>query len=410
MIKTTFTNLNLLGQTKIPGLGITNNHPGTFRVTDYRDGSYDVKWKSKIKGGENATTPLIAYITRCNYVPGSCSYTFSGYKGCTDTDMGLNAYIPSLIAYGGGVNGFRQPDAILISEAQAIARRQAFQRIHNLQGNFQGQVFLGELRETVNFLKSPFLASVKLLEKSRKLANGFAKIQKNGLAAHKLSDFGKAAGDSWLEFHFGILPLISDIKSIIELIQDKQSPAKLSYRTYGKSNKANVGPTVIGSENHYFNTVMTYTDTAECIIHFGIFSERIHRAELASDRLFDVLSKLSDVPSTAWELTPWSFLIDYFVNVGSIIDATTTGTQKVSYSSESNIYTQDFNFATLSINRAGAAYITDNSISHNRSMSFKHRSAARVGGSLAIPPLVVTLPGSSTRYANIAALLTKFLK
>lgn len=54
-------------------------------------------------------------------------------------------------------------------------------------------------------------------------------------------------------------------------------------------------------------------------------SVRVRSSLFYQDR-FDVLQdfgvSLSDIPSTAWELIPASFVADYFANIGDFLDAT----------------------------------------------------------------------------------------
>jgi len=376
-----------------------NEYIYDFDTTASREGAYDPLWRSKIKSLQNATTPLKAYASSIVANVGKLTYT-NGTPNIEDSTWILN-FLP--IQSNGIVwspdAGFRLKDQSLVSEAQASARGKAYNKVYSLQRGTNNQIFLGELRETVDLLRHPFEKSVKLIH-----AFGDEVTKRN------FKTFSKASADSWLEFRFAILPLISDIKAIIALINGKNNLEKLGYRYYAKAESVSFLPNDLGSFAWYPAITNGYDKmTAECIIHFGVVSERIHFAEAASDRLIDSISDLSDIPSTIWEITPWSFLIDYFVNIGDIILASTTGTQILSYTSESNIYTQERNVILQGFGPAYGVGPTNPKLVLPGSLSVFHRSVDRSGGSLAIPPLSFSLPGGGIRLTNIAALLTKFL-
>lgn len=380
------------------GSFLNTENSDTFLHEMYRDGVSDPKWRQKIADGVDATTPLNAYTISCVFDPMVIKTDLVNIYHITDSrgwqkEMGLLSDDLHL----------RPPakDSVLIASAQAQARTYAFKKLQQLQGFGNNQIFLGEIRETLDLLRHPLEKSVNLVKSLPKSVT--SKSSKKVL---------KSSADSWLEFRFAILPLISDIGNIIDAFNGKQDPIFTKYRFYGKDQKQSitVGPNNLGYwPGDWVTQSLTVTETAETFIRLGIRVDRLNHIELASSRLLSTIDNLSLVPETAWELLPWSFFIDYFVNVGDIISSSVTGTGLVSYTSESNVYSHEYQYKALEFNSAPSGGWGPIIPISPGNLFVKKRSVTRTGGTLAIPPLYFHLPGSNIKYLNIAALAAKFL-
>jgi hypothetical protein len=115
---------------------------------------------------------------------------------------------------------------------------------------------------------------------------------------------------------------------------------------------------------------------------------------------------------TIYELVPYSFLIDYFVNLGGIIEAVCTDTTGVYFVSKTVKQ-----ITTVSVSEHFSSWDeswtngTWHTISLNGELfgyrNYRHVTVTRtIPTSLPIPPLVVSVPGTdSLKWVNMGALL-----
>jgi hypothetical protein len=264
-------------------------------------------------------------------------------------------------------------------------------------------VFAGELRETLDMLKNP-LGNVR--ELLIQLIKALLALKTGKLKGKELA---KAISNVWLQFQFGIMPLASDIDSLIDIINDKsKNIATRKNRFYGSAeasttsvdNSAGTGLSAV-----YCRSEMNTTDRVECILHAGIiFRHSFSQLSEQSGAIQEFLNS-SELPNTIWELTPFSFLIDYFTNISEIISSSTQSYADISYISESIVKTRT-NVNSIGSVRSTDGYFTIMSSSPAVSR-ISTRTVARGASASAIPPLYVSLPGSSIQYENMAALLVK---
>jgi len=309
---------------------------------------------------------------------------------------------------------FRNPlttvSASDIAKAQAQARTYAFNKINKLQAPFQSQAFLGELRETLQLVRHP-------TESLKKLTFDFAKVtlairrQLNNYAeghrkfpTREFERLVRSASNAWLEYRFGALPLVYDINNLVGIAARlAEIDAREKNRTYGKveSSTTTVEPSVaLNGTGIRVRRETTKINTAECFIHFGVRLEKLIDLESFHVRLEQSATDLRQIPLTAWELTPFSWVVDYFVNVQDVLASTLTSQTAVSYSSESTVLTCTDVVMISNVHGVKSAVVSG-PLPYT---VVKRRNVSRVGGSLAIPPVTFTLPGSNTKFMNLAAL------
>lgn len=285
-----------------------------------------------------------------------------------------------------------------VSDARADALAKYYQKVNEIRQSAKGQVMAGEIRETIRMLRNPFKGFVDL----------FTSI------ARKSPTFRgpvRAGSSLWLQYRFGILPLIQDCEDIKKILNKTAVQEHVgSSRVYGSSSAAQSevwsGADIYGATLH---GTMTYEQKAEVIIRFGYLYQAMGASAAKSDDFMESFLNPRDLPSTAWELIPWSFLVDYFVNIGAILESITTYTGSVVWTSDSTVKTST---ATLAINNCISLNKDLYVISNFSGGSCKRvkRTVERVTAPPGIPPLTFELPGSNIKLANIAALLGGLLK
>lgn len=376
--------------------GVTSVYPSiiTIKAEKSRTASGLKDFYSKIASGEDATTGLTAYdIIIDKYVVGRVRASISGTKRKTDWTHKPSQTIPDISLVTAG----------MVNEARANAYGYLNSFVSKTYSEFQGQVFAGELRETVDFLRDPLGAMIKLVEE---LIKALIELKKGRLPK---KDLAKAISDLWLQFRFGILPLASDIDDIIAIINDtskKTLPKRRRFYGFAESATTSVANRYsTGVNGIYRNREVITHRKAECFLHAGVmFSHKIENFTEQSGALLRFFEG-NEIPSTLWELTPFSFLVDYFSNVGSIIESATQSYADFVYISESIV-------KTVAINESNSSYIITPTSAFDTLDSvipavsrIKKRTVDRTSSASAIPPLHVGLPGKPVQYLNMLALL-----
>lgn len=221
------------------------------------------------------------------------------------------------------------PSAALVSSVNNKALIGIIKKIReHQQSDFSGPTFLGELRETVSMIKSPF-ATIRqklgiLTTLKQRIHND--RVKRGRYVA---KNWANVISSTWLEFAFGVMPAVNDISSIMKLLSDKLSKqsglARLSYR-------------YADDEVSQFNATHSYTGesggnsltTRRVIRHSRQYIVGIRRAFPSSQGLLIPCQNLLDygrfdlaeVLPTAWELIPFSWLIDYVTNIGDLLGCT----------------------------------------------------------------------------------------
>lgn len=119
-----------------------------------------------------------------------------------------------------------------------------------------------------------------------------------------------------------------------------------------------------------------------------------------------------------WELTPWSFLIDYFVNVGDLLDAALSSTTNVVWANRTSVQDTQLTFTgEYRVRHGGGAnprwenVLLTSSIDRRK---LEHKTVTRAKltpSDLLSIPLVFTIPGAdSTKWYNMAALCAQMSK
>lgn len=147
-----------------------------------------------------------------------------------------------------------------------------------------------------------------------------------GLIAHRRlgPKLRKTLYNQWLNFSFGISPILKDIRDIGASIAEHIARRDISVRatatsgSAGHDHIANAGSAIFVPQGMITAGSGRVEWSNSCRI-VGAYD-----FPLSSSEDYTMLNSLglgwSDVPYTLWELTPYSWLIDYFVTVGPFLE------------------------------------------------------------------------------------------
>jgi len=154
---------------------------------------------------------------------------------------------------------------------------------------------IAEGRQTIRMFFELSKRLAEFLTSAKKL--NFGKAVSSILPVSK-----KAVANDFLAYRYGIAPLISDLYGLQKEISDRLS-GQMRYKATGKSTKLFTFP----------NKIVEVT-----VKHYCLFS--------VNDDLLDSLSRLglTNPANVAWELVPFSFVVDWFYPIGPYLSKLTT--------------------------------------------------------------------------------------
>ena len=250
-----------------------------------------------------------------------------------------------------------QWDPIPKGDFENIALRKAITKIRkSRETDFNGFVFLGELRSTLEFLRSPYkklrTTLVNFQKDSRKSIELYRRLQYLR-AKRRITEFNLAQeksdarvvrslkrdlNNSFLETMYGLRPVMSDVQNIARVAADLNNVDDI-VRQF--SQEKTLGsrlyvPAQVPLEAAWFRPTYLLSIVRKSKWTVGVFREganedllgRLHQASQFG---------VSEIPSAIWELIPWSWAVDSVLNIGSLLRLWTTDTRGVRYSAHTTV-------------------------------------------------------------------------
>lgn len=310
-----------------------------FTATRERTGVSLPKWKTRIQNGQDATTAMSATWDTVSsgkvegeYKYKSALYPTYVYRRKVSGDIGL-------------ISGIDTPsnEGPLKSTSFCwnLAAAAYNDRIRKEYQNMQGLVALGEVKETLRMLRRP--------------AQSLRKVSKDWLdflRKRKKADpkgWTKDLGGAWLEHVFGWKPLINDVNDAVDGYQNLQrritqpvirriaAGKKVVYDTSSLLTSTwRPGSYKIVNNGPYYRCTFGLRWETHIVRFKGALKAQSQMPTWDDAANAFGLSVREFVP-TAWELLPWSFLADYFVNIGDCLNSTFTNTSAVLYTNQTLI-------------------------------------------------------------------------
>lgn len=358
----------------------------------YLDGVDLPNFKQIIASGGSATTDLdaIRYSFKF-YSPKISVYSNNSFQGWDTNLYGILTdidYVPFEVG---------TSDRLRV-EAESLSKAVSY--IRNRQTPFASQVFLAESAEILRFLKNPLKEALALTQSFSKL------IRKRSSKNSK--DALRALADNWIQYRFAVLPLISDINAIIAIYNDSIKQVERQ-RFYSETKVTNSSTINQGTGNFFVDRTSIVTHTYQSIIHVGVIFDKLEKHANLVDYLKNSLTDISNVALTAVEVTPWSFLVDYFVNVSDVVSAATLANVSAPYIAHSTISTIDIYNSATNIRMYPGNIVVAGTLPTEAFFKGQKRVVRRRSLSSLTPPLTFELPSTGVKYANITALIIKSL-
>jgi hypothetical protein len=289
---------------------------------------------------------------------------------------------------------------------RSIAMSKALRQIHKAQIAMSGGTFLGELGEAIHMLRNP-------AEGLRKAIKGQYLDKLAKLKRRDPNRWKKAISQSWLEGCFGWRPFINDLEDAAKAYQQIQekSDRTTQIKAIGKASKLFLieGPSLVAPISSFTHKYYAETRHENFTIIRGQVRSLAATTALEQARVFGLTA--GEFLPTAWELLPWSFLADYFTNIGDIIENAVTDTTGVTWLEQADV-TQAKKEAMMQHDvQSNMTGWGTNFIYCGGKPSYAKwtkRVVSRTGVvTLRVPPLMLELPGSPMKQLNMLALWTQ---
>lgn len=268
---------------------------GTCSVTR----NSDPNWKAKIRLRQNATLPYFYQtweqtpsVSRCEAVEGKSVRSFD-----TTIRTGFEGWFP-----------LTRTDSVLLDQVVASLKRK-------LSSKHVGSSSLGAPLAELKEVRGLFHATTSLI--------GDTLLALHDLKRTRGRRAAKYASKKWLEMNFGLLPLISDINSGIKSIATYLNRCDRPVRITSHASRDFRG-FYKGSSVGAYGTMLDLAETYDSVLSYrlvGGFNLNLSCTDSGGYTLRDHLGlTLCDLPSVLWELTAFSWVVDYAATVGPWLD------------------------------------------------------------------------------------------
>lgn len=354
-------------------------------------------WRRVIANGGNATSPLSGYRRTIKCAPGSWNYHWEPFKA-------PNLYYgsgdgPFLLSFIGGVPQLPSDD--IDSSADQIARRKFLSKYLEKRGNWRGGNFIAEFRDTVHMLRHPISG---LFDHTMAFANKVARIK--NLWRHARHAYAQRLGQLWLSYSFGWKPFFEDIQDLnlaISALGNKHDVIRI--KGYGKHESYSCVPGITVTPPIAIAGRTWLADRVDIqrreVRYTGAL---LARPTVYGQILDDFGIAPADILPAVWEAIPWSFFVDYFVNVGEMLDSMHYAQADFAWV---NVGVKNTNFRQITglrpaSNNPKVGYV--NEVSCNGAEASATR-VKRGQSSVPYPSFRFQIPGlGSAKWLNIAAL------
>jgi hypothetical protein len=289
------------------------------------------------------------------------------------------------------------------SDLVQIAKAKFMSDVSEQLSPFKGLTFLGELKDTLRMIRRPASA----------FRDGFSSYLKRAHRTRSRIRDVKTANQmiagSWLEYVYGWRPLMGDVESAVDAYAQYNAKAETA-RVYGKAERRwNDSAGVFGenfpSYNYKIVTIKSWY-YAKCV-YKGVIRLPIEGIDIESADNLKRLSgfKLEEFIPTVWELVPYSFVVDYFSNVGGILNSIPALGAEYVWHSRATTSESHRVHATRPDLSPQNVRLTRN-IQEFKDSNVVVRSYRRDQDDMSsLPSLVARLPQSPWVWTNLAALL-----
>lgn len=159
--------------------------------------------------------------------------------------------------------------------------------------------------------------SVAELDKTVSILPGLLKSLKKAVPLVKRSDWQKSISEVWLTYRYGIKPLLADIEGVMKGMNEKVGKIRKTYRATGSIHTKS------------YEALSWYVPGNQYGLSIGVdYTDRLTVRPMSIDefdatKAFNIGFSTKGLVTLPWELVRYSFVIDWFTNIGDFLGAIT---------------------------------------------------------------------------------------
>lgn len=315
--------------------------PGTVLQTRTFTGEKNPKWRSQVRRGINAGTPASGTrVTMRRSTYSAARWEWNEYSTVTNKKIGRRWRLVEGSYVNCDYQAFNNtPDQLEVADNKALTS--IYNQINSEQRGLQAGVAMGELGETLRMIRNPAQGlsrglgkylddvkrRVKLTKRRRNPRGSTPRGTQSGVTRAN-----RAVADLWLEHSFGWVPLLNDIDGAFQALT-KIKERDLFYRKIVRKTATIDAPTqwstrtsLLGTGNCVGRFSRDKSSSVRYIVCIGMEPRTLRDASLDSFGL-----RPGEFIPTIWELIPYSFLIDYFTNVGDVLSTYSVNRSRIKW-------------------------------------------------------------------------------
>lgn len=387
--------------------------------------SYDNPWwKFRTARGISATTRFVADQRRFTYEPGELTIRFkcklSNNYGYHDEEGNLSHTIGTIIDLPPA------PSQTIGQYALAQAIQGAWRDARQKQGAFKGSTFMAELRDTIRGIRNPARGIRRGIDDYHKAATRNARRAVSGRSLPRSRDeyrrmggpsrrsLDRALSDTWLEHAFGWVPLANDIgDAVVAGIRLSRRQPRVRFHGYGEEisdpqiSRVQITTFPGARWNLVYDVCLSHVQSVRI---YG--AVRLELASLGASKAEEFGFTQKDFAPAIWEAIPYSFFVDYFSNVGDVVNALSFPSTDIAWCARTFVNSSIRDSTRARFNRTSNALETTTESweilrQKPSSMYWDRRYVDRIDyNSLPLPQLRFEIPGSKDwkKWLNIGAL------
>lgn len=365
-------------------------HPRTLRVTDsVTYGANLPNWRELLQSGNSATTTLVGvrYSSKASELRQDVvgKGPAKGF-GRIATGFSPQHYFPA------------PPLATVDSVAEQKAASSFLADYLKATQSWKGGATIAEFSETINMLANPIDS---LYKRTITFVGSVGRLKR--VYKRDPIRYGKLLGQLWLAYAFGIAPLVGDVNDAYAAVKSLSEDlgAVDTKRIIGSGYNKVILNSTLGE-------TVSYADY--CFADRTLFVENGVRylgavrctppgpAAIAED--FGV--GFADILPSVWEGIPWSWLVDYFVNVNEMLESI-------------RLAFADFAWLNRTVRNRAVQYWTavrpaDSNSYYDVTASggqgyYQSKVVVRVATTVPYPSWRFRIPGLPRQFANVSALV-----
>lgn len=368
---------------------------GTVYQTIVSRDARNPHWRKLISQGECATT-----LFSCEEVSAEGSHTdIRVIHEKLDGTEKLRYYL-----FGQYLDEGKPPPGVptLSTDVENLALSRFYSNLAGVESRFKGLVFTGELKESLSMIRHP----ARALRSAVSDFLSHAKKHGTKLPRRQRQSFIRK---TWLEWAFGVKPLISDLDGAIQAFYASQAVHPIFEMVRGTAKAEEVTSRVPFLLSAIYNSKIQGLKIGTDIVAYKFYGTYKSQGSGIADYHKYGFSPWEFIP-TIWELIPYSFLADYFTNIGQILESWSYRNLGPRFMSKTTVCERRKELSELFVVPApntefGYKITTQGSPGSFRSRNRSIYREPNVG--LPIPSLTLKVPGRWDQWVNMAALTSQ---